>query len=1107
MTRPQIIRADQTSPSAQDHSLQPEHPSPLGAGPAAPHQAASVYQIVEERQEEKDRLAEAWHATDKLQDESEHDDTQTESNGANGEHLYQRDEQAIQQNGGQSGQEDAEMAESETEVDDDMIDKISSSPSIDDGGLPSLPRWPRRISSLTPTSPPISTPILSSPTPYQSSDLYSPSSSPYTTTPQHIPLSYSTNDIRQPNSPNLDSSSPFDTTPQHFPLSPLAQKKVTLSSKGCRHHLLGEYNWSFDNDDEFYDLEDSPDDVYDPITHEIPTENESPSKKKLRPDSPPPKIAFARASSKAPVESLRNERPFQDEGFVDDLESILLPTNDPLLAAIAADESPSPNGSCSSWISDDEGSSFDEETANDDNDFLFSDDERFIDSGWGGECLRESEDIDFEFVYALHTFVATVEGQANATKGDTMVLLDDSNSYWWLVRIVKDSTIGYLPAEHIETPTERLARLNKHRNIDLSATMLGDNPEKSKNPLKKAMRRRNAKTVTFTAPTYVEPQDFGDFSDEEEHGELETLANGSANNGDEQEIAEGTNHEEVERDETAVVEPLKVNGASKSPAPENPEGAVSGEDNVAEPASDDSAKPRTSDEIISPPDGSRGRSRNGTMRNTDSFFKDDSVETRKITLTPNLLRDDSSSTLRPIEVKESNIGDKLEKSVPPSERPKDDKKRKEKKPGMLSGLFKSKKKDKKGKLVDDDDEKELDSSRVSSPTGQDGLLSEKTLAASQQAPARQLSKGKLQKSPPNSNSPNSRVKSPVMEEPRSMSAPAGMDEKLSGPPTMRLVQSDSEQTPPEETVISPPISTDSQTNDQHLEVGSTKERGGKLSPITNLIRPSESRPERVKKAKQRVELDDFDSSPEDATPPANPFDDPNEMSTSRKASEDSEEIQEITRGTEPAEAGSPFDSMDPRKPPPLTTEHSSDEERSPVSPLASRLMEEQTQPSSTSSSTPTVTSPVSGSRSFASNELGIVGNRSPSHNASTNMAARSSPSSRNTDTPPTPSSQHTSTAISNGPIWSDAALHSYMNGDNDIRDMLLLVRDKTNVVPVSADHPLMKGLFVDEKKSLRDMNRQLDGLLGQWMERKGMAGPGSHSNTRRRINGTTTTKA
>jgi hypothetical protein len=79
---------------------------------------------------------------------------------------------------------------------------------------------------------------------------------------------------------------------------------------------------------------------------------------------------------------------------------------------------------------------------NDDGDFSDIDDSRFLDSGWGGECLQDTEDIDFEFVYALHTFVATVEGQANATKGDTMELLDDSNSYWWLVRIMKDSSIG-----------------------------------------------------------------------------------------------------------------------------------------------------------------------------------------------------------------------------------------------------------------------------------------------------------------------------------------------------------------------------------------------------------------------------------------------------------------------------------------------------------------------------------------------------------------------------------------------------------------------------------------------------------------------------------------
>jgi hypothetical protein len=105
------------------------------------------------------------------------------------------------------------------------------------------------------------------------------------------------------------------------------------------------------------------------------------------------------------------------------------------------------DGEGDSWTTDSDADSWDEDMDNQDdasNDVSFSDDPRFVDSGWGGECLRETEDIDFEFVYALHTFVATVEGQANATKGDTMVLLDDSNSYWWLVRVVKDSSIGGL---------------------------------------------------------------------------------------------------------------------------------------------------------------------------------------------------------------------------------------------------------------------------------------------------------------------------------------------------------------------------------------------------------------------------------------------------------------------------------------------------------------------------------------------------------------------------------------------------------------------------------------------------------------------------------------
>ena len=73
--------------------------------------------------------------------------------------------------------------------------------------------------------------------------------------------------------------------------------------------------------------------------------------------------------------------------------------------------------------------------------------------------------------------------------------------------------------------------------------MLGDTAEKSKNPLKKAMRRRNAKTVQFAPPTYVEAEVIDYSSDEdidydsnpEEGGspDDETTTNGASNNGDE----------------------------------------------------------------------------------------------------------------------------------------------------------------------------------------------------------------------------------------------------------------------------------------------------------------------------------------------------------------------------------------------------------------------------------------------------------------------------------------------------------------------------------------------------------------------------------------------
>jgi hypothetical protein len=290
-----------------------------------------------------------------------------------GTNLQQQDALAIAQNGGHTGStaEDAEMADGEGDdgMDDDMMDKISSSPSIDDGGYFFPPMWPQRSDSLSRTTRSKASPSFS-----QACD---------------------------------ESSSPFLETPDHFPFRTLSEaidKEAiqVLLAKKHDHHSQVEYldrviDKEFNYNDELADeLSPLPSDVIEPNVEHYDEDYEL--------------DYFSE-------ELLAGNLELEDTSDHDDHPATLM---------IHYDDS--------------------EDDDDDDDDYYvpYTDDARFVDSGWGGECLQELEDIDFEFVYALHTFVATVEGQANATKGDTMVLLDDSNSYWWLVRVVKDSSIGLL---------------------------------------------------------------------------------------------------------------------------------------------------------------------------------------------------------------------------------------------------------------------------------------------------------------------------------------------------------------------------------------------------------------------------------------------------------------------------------------------------------------------------------------------------------------------------------------------------------------------------------------------------------------------------------------
>lgn len=350
----------------------------------------------------------------------------------------QQDDLAVAQNGGLET-EDADLDGDDGDLDDDdMMDKISSSPSIDDGGSPTCHLPP--FQSLQHCSSPCSSPA---------SACFSEarSSSPYLGQPDYLPLQLA---------------------------HPEADKSPAALPRRRHHHLPGP----------------SPGHP-DAQAGDVDTAPEDNGQESLRSSGPP-----------IEPHGMGRSPPDTDDGIRNALDDLL-----DGIQALQKDLEAEQAGVDEAIGMEDEASSTDDlivpyedstDEDDDDDNFLESNDPRFIDSGWGGECLHDTEDIDFELVYALHTFIATVEGQANATKGDAMVLLDDSNSYWWLVRVVKDSSIGmmspgdvlhllglnmadapnqgYLPAEHIETPTERLARLNKHRNIDVgweSAVPLG----------------------------------------------------------------------------------------------------------------------------------------------------------------------------------------------------------------------------------------------------------------------------------------------------------------------------------------------------------------------------------------------------------------------------------------------------------------------------------------------------------------------------------------------------------------------------------------------------------------------------------------------------------
>lgn len=603
--------------------------------------------------------------------------------------------------------------------------------------------------------------------------------------------------------------------------------------------------------------------------------------------------------------------------------------------------------------------------------------------------------------------------------------------------------------------------------------MLSDNSEKSRNPLKKAIRRRNAKTVQFAAPTYVEASDYDYESEDEEQPSNEPPAN-AVQAEEAQQNGEATESDQADERRSSSEEAPRAGTPTQRHSFDREQAAT-----IASNAEDPQLSPKLVDKTEAAPLKSR------KTRNTDSFLKDDSIETRKITLTPGLLREDSlSGKSASSESVRNNSLENLVKQVSPPEQisKKDSKKeKKEKKGGMLSGLFKSKKKDKKSKDDLDHSEEKPSSefmrespraspltSGRSSPIVESSGVSTPVESRRQEVQTRQPSRGKLQKQPPtDTSSPARETQQEQPTEKPETSAPRSFVAELEGSEAAHEMGS----------AGLSPIDT------QAAQASDDKQKDGPLSPITNILKRDDSKtqkPAKAKRSKQRVELDDFDS-PVDEEGDPNPFKEQEERAAANESGNEADRLSEspveisqntFMHGTEIVHIPTPgpYEQGD--------SEEDDDDEPASLTSSPS-IIEHPAEPAE----------PGEG-RSLEDSDATPTGPRSPQPGSdSANTRPPVSPNrGLSTDSTATSSSTHLSPATTvSQQSWSDSSLRAWLEDGSEVKDMMTMIYDKSGVVPVSDNHPLMAGLFSEQKKGVEDMMGQLDGLLGSYLQRKGIA--------------------
>lgn len=603
--------------------------------------------------------------------------------------------------------------------------------------------------------------------------------------------------------------------------------------------------------------------------------------------------------------------------------------------------------------------------------------------------------------------------------------------------------------------------------MQLSATMLGDQAEKAKAPIKITMRRKKAKNVSFAAPTFVDYSDYDyDTEEEEEEEAKEMMARQQQQTQQSQSQASATNETNGDAgdkdEESAKVAPLRPR-TQKTVQVVDP-----AESNATEESSSGASKPtsRTSEEIFETNgvEGPKKRA-DGTVR--DSFFKDDTVETKKITLTPGLLRDDgvaraSTDSLDKGISKRPSFDKLLEKDSKEDKKKAKEKKEKEKKGGFRS-LF-SRKDKKRG---DEDDESfgkrsmDVGNEPTERPSEDVGDDLEKVNMSPQRNPS------KLQKQQARVEPSLVRKTTGAQKDPGDgMDLSAFLNESnlktvSSVPPaSMRIVDPDAdlfEDDEDEEEKPKPqPSAAARSTSLDDYKQPAPKQTPARSQSVDDPKPTKPVKPTKTTAAKSRMQIEDFDSE---------------------------DEVQEIVRTQVAKDEALNQPQPEPQEQP----THS--EKQKPARPVLPGAFPDSYVSAVSTESASTVTAEKAGAANQSTERLSespievspitplesqpppLTGDNSSQEHSS----PVSSPSPELIDRDEADGAHRnqdsitTSTSTTTVSGWNDTSLRAFFDSGADIRDLLVVVYDKNDVEPVGSDHPVAGALFKEQNAKLAEI--------------------------------------